>query len=444
LCIQVIQISYITDEAGAFPAPHIPMTLQPWKIWLGRVNRQSLPKDMLAGLTGALIVLPQGMAYALIAGLPPQYGLYCAIAPAIVAALFGSSWHLVSGPTAAISIVVFATLSPMAATGSADYIRMALTLGFLAGLIQVVLAVLHLGRLTDRIAHSVIVGFTTGASFLIAASQLKHFLGLQLPAGNEFFPTLWSTWQALPHLQWPVVIVGATTLIAALIARRWFKPLPHMVVGMVVGACTAAWLAHPAVKLVGALPSAVPQLSSPSWDMGVWRQLAVSAAVISLLALTEAIAIARAVALRSGQTIDGNQETFGQGLSNLTGAFLSGYPSSGSFTRSGVNFEAGAQTPLAAVFASIILMAVLFFVAPLVGYLPIASMAGVLFIVAWGLVDKVAIKACFAKQGDAAVFLLTFLACLFTDIEIAVFAGIALSMALGWVQRRRGMQAAGD
>jgi sulfate permease, SulP family len=420
------------------------MTLQPWKIWLDRVNRQSLPKDMLAGLTGALIVLPQGMAYALIAGLPPQYGLYCAIAPAIVAALFGSSWHLVSGPTAAISIVVFATLSPMAATGSADYIRLALTLGFMAGLIQLVLAVLHLGRLTDRIAHSVIVGFTTGAAFLIAASQLKHFLGLQLPAGNAFFPTLWGTWQALPHLQWPVVIVGATTLIAALIARRWLKPLPHMVVGMAVGACTAAWFAHPAVKLVGALPSAVPQLSSPSWDMGVWRQLAVSAAVISLLALTEAIAIARAVALRSGQVIDGNQETFGQGLSNLTGAFLSGYPSSGSFTRSGVNFEAGAQTPMAAVFASVILMAVLFFVAPLVGYLPIASMAGVLFIVAWGLVDKAAIKECFAKRDDAAIFLLTFLACLFLDIEIAVFAGVALSMALGWMQRRRALQAAGD
>jgi sulfate permease, SulP family len=196
-------------------------------------------------------------------------------------------------------------------------------------------------------------------------------------------------------------------------------------------------LQYPGIKLVGALPSAVPELSAPSWNMAVWQQLASSAVVISLLALTEAIAIARAIALRSGQTIDGNQETFGQGLSNVIGAFVSGYPSSGSFTRSGVNFDAGAQTPLAAIFASGILMAMLFFIAPLVGYLPIASMAGVLFIVAWGLIDFPAIKACFQNSEDAAIFLLTFLACLLTDIEIAVFAGIALSILLGWMHRSK-------
>jgi sulfate permease, SulP family len=411
------------------------MTLQPWNVWRAQVNRHSLGKDASAGLTGALIVLPQAMAYAMIAGLPPQYGLYCAIVPAIIAALFGSSWHLVSGPTAAISIVVFATLSPMAKAGSQQYITLALTLAFLVGVIQVLLAIFRLGKLTDRIPHSVIIGFTTGAAFLIAASQIKHFFGLTLPTNNGFISTITNAISAAPSFKWQVACVGVVTLITTIAAKAWLKPLPHMVVGMVIGALTAFALGSTEVALVGALPSALPQLSTPSWDFSVWASLSKGAIVVALLALTEAIAIARAVGLRSKQTIDGNQETFGQGLSNLAGAFFSGYPSSGSFTRSGVNYEAGAATPLAAVFASFILMAMLLLIAPLVSYLPIAAMAGVLFVVAWGLIDIKEIKHCLEKKTNAAVFFTTFLACLITNIEIAVFAGITLSIILRMINK---------
>jgi sulfate permease, SulP family len=411
------------------------MTFQPWHVWWGLVHRGSLTKDASAGLTGALIVLPQAMAYAMIAGLPPQYGLYCAIVPAIIAALFGSSWHLVSGPTAAISIVVFATLSPMAKAGSDQYVLLALTLTFLVGLIQLLMALLRLGKLTDKIPHSVIIGFTTGAAFLIAASQIKHFFGLKLPTDNGFGATLMNAIAAAPTFKWQVASVGAVTLVATIAAKAWLKPLPHMVVGMIAGAFTALALNSDNVKLVGALPSALPQLSAPSWDMTVWLSLSKGAVVVSLLALTEAIAIARAVGLRSKQTIDGNQETFGQGLSNVAGAFFSGYPSSGSFTRSGVNYEAGAVTPLAAVFASVILMVLLLLVAPLLSYLPIAAMAGILFIVAWGLIDTKEIKHCLARKTDAVIFFTTFLACLITNIEIAVFAGIALSIILRMINK---------
>jgi sulfate permease, SulP family len=411
------------------------MTLQPWNVWRAQVNRHSLGKDASAGLTGALIVLPQAMAYAMIAGLPPQYGLYCAIVPAIIAALFGSSWHLVSGPTAAISIVVFATLSPMAKAGSQQYITLALTLAFLVGVIQVLLAIFRLGKLTDKIPHSVIIGFTTGAAFLIAASQIKHFFGLTLPTNNGFISTITNAISAAPSFKWQVACVGVVTLITTIAAKAWLKPLPHMVVGMVIGALTAFALGSTEVALVGALPSALPQLSTPSWDFSVWASLSKGAIVVALLALTEAIAIARAVGLRSKQTIDGNQETFGQGLSNLAGAFFSGYPSSGSFTRSGVNYEAGAATPLAAVFASFILMAMLLLIAPLVSYLPIAAMAGVLFVVAWGLIDIKEIKHCLEKKTNAAVFFTTFLACLITNIEIAVFAGITLSIILRMINK---------
>jgi SulP family sulfate permease len=222
-------------------------------------------------------------------------------------------------------------------------------------------------------------------------------------------------------------------------ARRWFKRLPHMVVGMVLGSLLAfglsQWMGHSNIATVGALPAALPALSSPSWNAAVWQQLAGSAVVVALLALTEAIAIARAIALRSGQTINGNQETFGQGVSNMVGAFFNGYPSSGSFTRSGVNFDAGAQTPLAAVFAAGILLLILILVAPLVAYLPIAAMAGVLLLVAWGLIDRAAILQCMANRNDAALFLVTFIGCLVLNIEWAVAAGVLLAVGLALVKK---------
>jgi len=426
----------------------------PMRAWWPRVDRNSLRADATAGLSGALIVLPQGIAYAAIAGLPPEYGLYCAIGPAIVAALFGSSWHLVSGPTAAISIVVFSALSPLAAPGSPEYVALALTLGLLVGAIQLSLGIVRLGRLTDLISHSVVVGFTTGAAFLIVASQLKHFFGLQLESTSGFFPTLYAAVRDIDELSPVVTVVGLVTLLTCVASRRWLRKLPHMVIAMVAGSVVAAlWPGiaellpmlgdEDSIALVGALPAALPPPSLPSFNLADWNRLGGSAIAIAVLGLTEAVAIARAVALRSGQVIEGNQEFIGQGLSNIAGSFLSGYPSSGSFTRSGVNYEAGAQTPLAAVFASTILMAILFFIAPIVAYLPIAAMAGVLFVVARGLIDTREIRRIVAdaidrhapgvhrtQRDEAAVFVVTFCATLLIALEFAVFTGIALSLIL--------------
>ena len=411
----------------------------PMRAWWPRVNGGTLRQDALAGLSGALIVLPQGLAYAVIAGLPPEYGLYCAIGPAIVAALFGSSWHLVSGPTAAISIVVFSALSPLAAPGSPAYVTLALTLGLLVGAIQLTLGLVRLGRLTDLISHSVIVGFTTGAAFLIAASQLKHFFGLTVPARTGFFPTLFEALRAMPYLNLTVTGIGIVTLVTCVVSRRLVPRLPHLVVAMIAGTLVAVywpWVNYgdKPIPLVGALPAAIPPLSLPSFALEDWNRLGGSAIAIAILALTEAVAIARAVALRSGQTIDGNQEFIGQGLSNLAGSFFSGYPSSGSFTRSGVNYEAGAQTPLAAVFASLILMAILFFIAPVVAYLPLAAMSGVLFVVAWSLVDLRAIRhilaAAKSEREEAIVFCVTFFSTLLIALEFAVFVGILVSLIL--------------
>jgi SulP family sulfate permease len=409
--------------------------LAPFRAWWPLVDRATQRADLSAGLTGALIVLPQGLAYAVIAGLPPQYGLYCAIGPAIVAALFGSSMHMVSGPTAAISIVVFSALAGKAEIASSGYVALALTLGFLVGLIQLVMAALRFGRLAESISHAVVVGFTTGAALLIATSQIRHFLGLSIPPVSGFLPVLAADWHALPDASLWAGATGLVTLAAGLACKRFAPRAPHMIVAMVAGAAAAA--AFKAIEpgariaLVGALDVVVPPLSVPSFDPAVWASLSGSAVAIALLAITEAIAISRALALRSGQTIDGTQEFVGQGLSNLVGSFLSGYPSSGSFTRSGLNLEAGARTPLAAVYAACFLMLILIFIAPLAAWLPMPSMAAVLFLVAWGLLDARELRVILAgPRGEAVTLVATFVSTLAFALEIAVFVGIAVSLVM--------------
>lgn len=404
--------------------------------WLDRLGHVSLRRDMQAGLTGALIVLPQGIAYASIAGLPPEFGLYCAIGPTIVAALFGSSWHMVSGPTAAISIVVFSVLAPLASPGSPEYVMLALTLGFLTGAIQLAVGLARLGRLAHFISHSVVVGFTTGAAFLIAASQLKHFFGLTAFSATGFFGQITLTLEQLTSANPNAVAVGTTAFAVSVIAQSINQRLPHMIFGMVSSGLLAAWLGG--VSTVDPLPAALPRLSLPSFDITLWSHFSTSAAIIAVLGLTEAIAISRSLALRSGQVIDGNQEVIGQGLSNIAGSFLSAYPSSGSFTRSGLNLDAGAQTPLAAVFSSVFLVAVLLFVARWITYLPMPAMAGILFLVAWGLIDRGEIRRLFAgPRHELGTFVATFLCTLFVQLEYAVFIGIGVSLLL----RRLGFSA---
>ncbi len=397
--------------------------------WVSRLGRATLQHDLLAGLTGALIVLPQGIAYAAIAGLPPEFGLYCAIGPTIVAALFGSSWHMVSGPTAAISIVVYSALAPHATPGDATYITLALTFAFLTGLIQLAIGLAHLGRLAHYISHSVVVGFTTGAAFLIAASQLKHFLGLSGTSATGFFGQLVQAITLLHTAGTNAIAVGVVAFAVTVAVQSINRRLPHMILGMVCAGLVAAWLGG--VSTLGALPAALPQLSQPSFDPAVWGRLSSSAAIIAVLGLTEAIAIARSLSLRTGQTINGNQEVIGQGLSNIVGSFLSAYPSSGSFTRSGLNLDAGAQTPMAAVFSSLFLMGIVLCVAGWISYLPMPAMAGILFLVAWSLIDRKEIRAIIrGPKHELAIFLVTFVSTLVVQLEYAVFVGIAVSLLL--------------
>lgn len=408
----------------------------PFLRWWPKVNRASAKADLIAGITGAMIVLPQGVAFATIAGMPPEYGLYAAMVPAVIAALFGSSWHLVSGPTTAISIAVFAAMSPLADPGSPQFISMVLTLTFLTGLFQLILGLARMGVLVNFISHTVVIGFTAGAALLIAASQVKSFFGISIERGAHFHVVLEQLYLQFGNLNPYVTAVGAITLAAGILAKKFIPKLPYMIVAMVVGSIVAYLInmefgaAFTQIKTVGALPANLPPLSLPDFSYATIHKVVFPALVVTMLALTEAVSISRAIAVKSEQRIDGNQEFIGQGVSNLVGSFFSSYASCGSFNRSGVNYAAGAQTPLATVFASIFLVMILLLVAPLASYLPTAAMAGILFLVAWGLIDFHHIVSIGKTSIAETVILWVTLVGTLIDLEKGIFFGILLSLAI--------------
>ncbi|MBK1709231.1 SulP family inorganic anion transporter [Marichromatium gracile] len=411
--------------------------LTPFMAWLPGVGPAELRADLVAALTGAIVVLPQGVAFATIAGMPPEYGLYAGMVPAIIAALFGSSRHLVSGPTTAASVVVFSSLSVMAVPGTPDYVALALTLTFMVGVLELALGLARMGALVNFISHAVVVGFTAAAAVLIAAKQLKHFFGVEMDSSGHLHEILFEFLKHLPEINPAAALVGLATVLIGLACRRWVPRIPFMIVAMLGGSLVALGLdqlfgaARTGIVTVGALPSTLPPLSAPSLTLDHIRELAPVALAVTLFALTEAVSIGRALAARGGYRIDGNQEFIGQGLSNLAGSFFSGYVATGSFNRSGVNYEAGARTPLAAILAGVLLMVIVLLVAPLASYLPKAAMAGVLFLVAWGLIDRAEIRHILhASKRETAVLAVTFFSAILLELEFAIFAGVLLSLVL--------------
>ncbi len=406
----------------------------PFLTWMPLVNRRSLGSDLSAGLTGAIVVLPQGVAFATIAGMPPEYGLYAGIIPAIVAALFGSSWHLVSGPTTAASLVLFSSLSALAEPGSADYVKLALTLAMMVGLLELALGLFRLGSIVNFISHSVVIGFTAGAGVLIAANQIKNYFGLPIPRGAHFSDIFIYLFTHLSAISWAVAGVATTTLLSGILVRRYLPKVPYMIVAILAGSLLSValnfWFAA-GIPTVGALPASLPPLSAPSFDPAVWKQLASPALAVTLFALTEALSISRALAVRSGQHINGNQEFIGQGLSNVAGSFFSAYVATGSFNRSGLNFDSGAKTPLAAIVAGAALALIVVLVAPFAAYMPNAAMAGVLMLVSYGLIDQHHIRQILkTSRAESAVLLVTFFSTLFLELQEAIFAGVLLSLLL--------------
>ena len=397
------------------------------------ITRETFRADVFAGLTNAAIVLPQGIAFAAIAGLPPQYGLYTAMVTPVIAAFFGSSWHLVSGPTTAISVVIFATLSEHFAPGSPEFISAVFSITLLAGLFQLGLGLVNLGQLVSLVSHSVMVGFTAGAAILIFLSQLPGFIGKSLPRPDELVEFTKELWSVLPDLNPYVLTVSLTTLIVAVAVKRYRPVWPNYLIALTAGSGLAYVLnaqSH-GVAFVQAIDSGIPPVAVPEMSFDIVRDLSQGAFALALIGLLEAVSIARAISLQSHQSLNSNQEIIGQGLSNIGGSFFSAYMGSGSFTRSSLNLEAGAKTPMAAILAAVFLFVILMLVSPLIAYIPIPAMAGLIMLVAWKLIDAREIRHILTtSKSESAIFLITFIVVLLVDLEFAIYSGVIVSLAL--------------
>jgi sulfate permease, SulP family len=403
----------------------------PFLSWKPFINPKNLKSDLIAGVTGAVIVLPQGVAFAMIAGLPPQYGLYTAMVTPIVAALFGSSRHLISGPTTAISIVVFSAVSQYAEPGSAEFIRLTLTLTFLAGMYQFGFGLVRLGALVNFVSPNVIMGFTAGAALLIASSQIKHVFGIVVPRGESFIDTWLTVFQNAGSINYFALIIAVTTLISAIFIKQVIPRGPVLLIAMVIAGLVSILIGGEShgVSMVGEITAYLPPLSAPDFSIVSVRLMAPKAFAVALLGLIEAVSISRSVAALSYQKVDGNQEFIGQGLSNIVGSFFSSYAGSGSFTRTGINFESGAKTPLSAIFSVFFLVLILIFLAPLMAFLPVASMGGIILLVAYNLIEFKHIRNVIRTSNRETIVLgVTFLSTLFLDLEFAIYSGVLFSL----------------
>ncbi|BEI33639.1 SulP family inorganic anion transporter [Polynucleobacter sp. HIN5] len=405
----------------------------PFARWLPEYQKPGVVRaDLLAGLTGAIVVLPQGIAFALLAGMPPHYGLYAAMVPCIIAALFGSSRLMVTGPANAISLTTMALIAPLAIPESEHYVVLVLTLSFLIGVIQIALGLGGAGKWVEKVPHSVIVGFTAGAAVLIINSQVGTLLGIEIGRGTSVLDTILQTIIAIHQGQWRPQVL-ALVLITLVTMRLW-KPLnrwiPAMLIAVIVGSVALLVLEQyftefSGIRKVSAIPGALPPLSYPVLSLEHLQLLFGPVLVMTLLASTEAMAIARALALKRNDSFDANQEFIGQGLANVGGSFFSAYPSSGSFNRSGVNLAANAQTPLAAICAAVFLLVILIFVSPLAEHLPYAVIAALLLAVAWNLIDLAQIRHEFRSGAQEWIpMVITGVGTVTISLEWAVLAGI--------------------
>ena len=396
-------------------------------------DRKNLRPDLLAGLTVAVILLPQGIAFALIAELPPQMGLYTAIIGAIFGGLWGSSNQMHTGPANAISLLVFSTLSGLYAVGSPEYIMAAGMMALMVGIFQLIMGLARLGILINFVSHSVIVGFATGAGILIAIKQLKSLFGLEFPSGT-IVDTVTGTIVHFPETHVQTAVIGIGTIIFVFVLKKINPKIPSALLSIVLASIIIFIfeLDQAGVAVIGELDSKLPSITPlPILNFSLIAKLSPGALAVGAIALVQAAAIARSISAQTGQRLESNQEFVGQGMANAACGILSGFPVAGSFSRSAINYDAGARTPFASVFSAIIVLFAMLAIAPMARFIPTSALSGVLIVTAFNMVDGEEIKRIWhGAPGDAAIMLLTLFGTLFLSLEFAVLLGILLSFVL--------------
>ena len=395
-------------------------------------------KDCVAGLTVALVLIPQSMAYAQLAGLPAYYGLYASFLPVIVAALFGSSRQLQTGPVAVVSLMTAAALEPLAAANPEGYLVYAAVLAIIVGIFQLSLGILRLGVLVEFLSHPVVVGFTNAAAIIIGASQLSKLFGVTAETGHHFYLTIWNVLvEASQHTHFPTLVMGILSLAIIFGLKRYAPKIPGVLTAVVATSLISLFVGYEELggKVVGNVPAGLPAIALPSFDMSIAFDLIGKAIVIAVVGYMEAISIAKAIAVQTRQRIDANQGLVGQGLSNIVSGLSGAYPVAGSFSRSAVNMSAGAKTGFAAIVTGLIVAVslILLYFTQYLYYLPQATLAAVIISAVINLVRIKQIKyALRVHKHDGFIAILTFVLTLILapHLEQSIFVGVVLSLGL--------------
>lgn len=393
--------------------------------------------DLIAGATVAVLAIPQCIAYAAIAGLPPTYGLYTAVVATIAGALWGSSKHLSTGPTNAISILVLSILTPLAAIGGAEYLMAASAMAVIVGLLCITFGYAGLGMLVNFASRSVLLGFTAGAGVLIAAGQLRNLFNIDIPRSPHLLQTLLNLARNIDQIHLASLVLGCLTVLIILVIDGFTRRLPGSLLALILTGAAVALLGADrlGIAVVGEVPRAMPQLTgfSVGWmfERDIGGALLVGALAVAALGLVEAISIAREISRQSGDHLDVNQELIGQGVANVAAGLFSGYASSGSFTRSAVNYQAGARSQMSSVFCGLLILAGVLAFGPLAAYLPRASLAGMIMLIAYRMVDWRGVRRVLrGSRSETGIMVSTFVATLVVPLEFAVLAGVILSLAI--------------
>jgi sulfate permease, SulP family len=416
--------------------------------WGRQYNRDTLLSDGVAALIVTLMLIPQSLAYALLAGLPPEVGLYASVAPLLLYAVFGTSRALAVGPVAVVSLMTAAAIGQHAVPGSATYWATAITLAFLSGLLLLGMGLLRLGFLANFLSHPVISGFISASGLLIAASQLKTLLGVKAQ-GEHFFDLMASLLSHLGQLHGLTLAIGASSVIFLAWVRKGLKPLliraglrPRVAdviakagpVAAIGATATLTWALDwhtQGVKIVGTVPQGLPPFTLPLWDLSLWQQLVVPALLISVVGFVESVSVGQTLAAKRRQRIEPDQELVALGSANLSAAFTGGFPVTGGFSRSVVNFDAGAQTPAAGVFTAMGITLASLFLTPALYYLPQATLAATIVVAVLSLVDLGVFRKTWAySKADFTAVLATLGATLTVGVETGLLVGVGVSLAL--------------
>lgn len=432
---------------GRFNLRHFLPTL-PVLQWGKQYGRDTLVSDLVAALIVTIMLIPQSLAYALLAGLPPEVGLYASVAPLVLYAIFGTSRVLAVGPVAVVSLMTAATIGEHAVPGSQAYWAVAMTLAFLSGAMLLLMGVLRLGFLANFLSHPVISGFISASGLLIAASQIKTIMGVKAD-GHNFIELVGALLRQIPHTHVLTLTLGLIATAFLFWVRKGLKPLlvrwgmgaraadvlskagPVAAIALSAGLTWAFQWQAQGMKIVGTVPQGLPPLTLPLWDMALWQQLAVPALLISVVGFVESVSVGQTLAAKRRQRIEPDQELVALGASNLSAAFTGGFPVTGGFARSVVNFDAGAQTPAAGVFTAVGLALASLLLTPALYYLPQAILAATIVVAVLSLVDFSILRKTWAySKADFVAVLVTLLTTLGAGVEMGLVVGVGVSLAL--------------